>query len=213
MKSSVLARYDHAEDGRVIIDVAADRIESLYSNFDKSAPFIRRDLDQDLADYLVACAREIGRDPFLIRFTLAHAPDESRLSRIRSSIDGYFRYLADSERDGIANMFRRSAILFAIGVAILFVSVWLNQWLGPDRSVVSNVFGEGLTVAAWVSLWEALAVFLIEWYPHRRKIRLFDRLAAAPLQFRVAVAEGHGSHGIETGNTQLGATLSGGPVS
>jgi len=210
MKSSVIARYDQAQDGRVIIDVAADRIEALYNNFDKSAPFIRRDLDPDLVKYLVDCVREIGRCPFLIRFTLTHAPDESRLSRIQNSIDGYFRYLADSERDGIANMFRRSAILFAIGVMILFISVWLNQWLGHERSVVANVFGEGLTVAAWVSLWEALAVFLIEWYPHRRKIRLFERLATAPLQFRVAVADGHD---VETERELQRRTSSGAPVS
>jgi hypothetical protein len=50
--------------------------------------------------------------------------------------------------------------------------------------VTANVFAEGLTVAAWVSLWEALAVLLIEWFPHRKNIVLYRRLANAELVFR-----------------------------
>ena len=69
-------------------------------------------------------------------------------------------------------MLRRSAIPFGIGVSILFLSVSLNRYLGEDRSVIANVFAEGLTVAAWVSLWEALAIFLIEWLPYRRNLAL-----------------------------------------
>ncbi len=83
-------------------------------------------------------------------------------------------------------MFRRSAILFTIGLGILFVSVWVNRLLGVERSVTANVFAEGLTVAAWVSLWEAPAVFLIEWFPHRRNVLLYRRLAHAKLVFRSA---------------------------
>jgi hypothetical protein len=49
----------------------ARRVEDLYNDFDKSAPYIRRDLDQDLADYLIGCARELGRVTFKILFTLS----------------------------------------------------------------------------------------------------------------------------------------------
>ena len=43
---------------------------------------------------------------------------------------------------------------------------------------------QGLTIAAWVSLWEALAIFLVEWFPHRKNIALYRRLARARLVFR-----------------------------
>lgn len=184
MKRALLNRYDRDPEGRIVIDVAAERVEDLYNNFDKNVPYVRRDLDEDLVDYLIDCAREIGNLPFLIRFSLNHAPDESHLARIRGSIDGYFHYLIETERMNIRQMFRRSAILFLIGLGILSVSVWVNRWLAGSDSVVGMVFAEGLTVAAWVSLWEALAVFLIEWLPHRRNIRIYRRLSQAPLQFR-----------------------------
>ena len=184
MKRTVLNRYEKTGDGSVVIDVAAPRVEVLYSNFDKSAPFIRRDLDQDLVDYLIECAREMKHESFILRFTLGQSPDDGKQSRIRQSVNAYFVYLAECERQRVLQMFRRSAILFCIGLAILFLSVSVNHALGPERSVVANVLAEGLTVAAWVSLWESLAVFLVEWFPLRRNTVLYRRLAGAELTFR-----------------------------
>lgn len=169
-----------------MIDVAAKRVQDLYNDFDKNAPFIRRDLDQDLADYLVECAREIARSPFIIRFTLEKSPEQLESSRITNSVNNYFLYLAETEKQMILRMFRRSAILLAVGISILFAAVSVSRLLGPDPSVTANVFVEGLTVAAWVSLWEAIAIFLIEWFPHRKNVMLFRGLAHAQLIFRSA---------------------------
>jgi hypothetical protein len=184
LRRNVLSRYERDGQGNIILDVDAERVEDLYNDFDKSAPYIRRDLDQDLADYLIGCARELGRVPFTIRFTLADPPDKPRSSRVRRSLNTYFLYLAETEIQKILQMFRRSAILFAIGLGILFAAVSLNRLLGPERSVTANVFAQGLTIAAWVSLWEALAIFLVELFPHRRNVALYRRLAHARLFFR-----------------------------
>lgn len=192
MKRSVLNRYERDDEGNIVVDVSATRVEDMYNDFDKSAPYMRRDLDQDFAEYLIGCARELNRVPFIIRLTLASPPDEPKLSRIRRSLNTYFLYLSETEIRKIFHMFRRSAILFTIGLGILFASVWLNRTLGSERSVTANVFAEGLTVAAWVSLWEALAIVLIEWFPHRRNVVLYRRLAHAKLVFRATVNAGDG---------------------
>jgi hypothetical protein len=184
MKKDVLNRYERDSGGSILIDVAADKVEDLYSDFDKSAPYIRRDLDQDLVDYLIDCARELGNEPFTISFTLVNPPDDTGLSRIRGSINNFFLYLVEIERQKVRQMLRRSFILFCIGIAILCVSVWVNRWLGSERTVVAYVFSEGLIVAAWVSLWESLATFLIEWFPRLRNIKLYRRLASVQPMFR-----------------------------
>ena len=204
VKQSVLSRYERDAHGDIIIDVSAQRIEDLYNNFDKNAPYVRRDLDQDFADYLVACAREVGKAPFIIILTLAKLPDEPGVSRIQSSLKTYYNYLAESTRENILQMFRRSTIFLAIGLSILFASVWLNELLGAERSVTANVFAEGLTIAAWVSLWEALAVILIEWFPHRKNVLLYRRLAVARLVLRskadVAADSDKGTIKADNGN-------------
>lgn len=184
MRRDILGRYEHDAAGNSVIDVAAARVEDLYNNFDKSAPYSRRDLDGDLADYLVGCARELGNARFLIRFTLATPPGGQRLSGIRSSLESYFLYRAEIETQNRHRMIRRSAILLAMGVSILAVTAWLNRGDAPGRSIVINVLGEGLLIVAWISLWEALATFLVEWFPHRRNVLLYRRIARAPFVFR-----------------------------
>lgn len=195
MKPDILGRYERDAAGNSILDVAAARVEDLYNDFDKNAPYIRRDLDQDLVEYLIGCARELSRVPFIICFTLATPPDEASSSRVQRSLNAYFRYLAEAETENILKMFRRSAIFFAIGLAVLVAAVWLNRVLGPERSLIANVFGEGLTLVAWVSLWEALATFLVEWFPHRRNALLYRRLAQARLVFRSTPTRGPGVEG------------------
>jgi hypothetical protein len=186
MKKNMLTRYERDERGNVIIDVSAFRTEDLYSNFDRNAPYIRRDLDQHLVDYLLECAGEIGREAFLIRFSLEQKPTGEQIARIRRSVPGYFEYLAESERHRVRRMMRTSAVLMAMGLALFTFAVWLGGFFGEDRSVLETVIAEGMTVAAWVALWEALAKFVIEWPSHRDRLRIFRALAGCELTFAPA---------------------------
>lgn len=189
MKQTILDRYERNTEGRIIIDVAASQVEELYNNYDRSAPYIRRDLEKNLVNYLIDCAKEIVPQPFVVMFTLKIPPDESRESRVRNSVNAYFMYLQEIEGNKIIEMFRRSAIMFSIGITILFLSVYVNHAVGEEHSIVAMVFAEGLTIAAWVSLWESLAIVLIEWLPYRKNILLYRELADAELIFRSGNAE------------------------
>jgi hypothetical protein len=187
MEKDILGRYARGSDGGVIIDIAANRIEDLYNDYDKSAPYLKKDLEQDLVDYLVDSVREVGKEKFTIRFSIAGTVDQAPMSRVRMSVQKYFFYLKELELRELKRMSRTSLILFIIGIAILTLSVWMNRMFETDETVVREVFAEGLTVAAWVSLWESLATFLINWAPHRRRIRLYERIAEAPVLFREVV--------------------------
>ena len=80
-------------------------------------------------------------------------------------------------------MARSSLTLSAIGIVILFLSVWINQKTAGELTVIGHVFAEGLTVAAWVSLWNAIAIFLINWAPHRRQIKMYKQISKAKILF------------------------------
>jgi hypothetical protein len=183
METGILERYSRTTDGRVIVDIAAGRIEELYNDYDRSAPYVKKDLEPDLVDYIVDCVRELGEEKFALQVSVDTPVEAEQMARLKISINKYFLYLRDLEVRELKGMFRTSFILLVVGIAILTLSVWLNRFIQVHETVVSRVFAEGLTVAAWVSLWEALATFLINWLPHRRQIKLYARIANAPVVF------------------------------
>jgi len=187
MDTHILDRYSRTDEGLVIIDIAANRVEELYSDYDNTAHFLKKDLEPDLVEYLVESAREIGKEPFGIRFSFASPVDEESTSRVYQSISTYFTYLGHRETRELKQMFRTSVILLLVGLAILTLAVRINLYFAHTETVVSHVFAEGLTVAAWVSLWNALATFLINWAPHHRERRLCARIAAAPVLFNTSM--------------------------
>jgi hypothetical protein len=183
-QKEILDRYSRSEDGKIIIDITADKIEYLYNDFDKHTPYIRKELDQGLVDYLIDCVREIGKEEFLIKFRFLEPVDSELQLRIQDSIHNYFLYLKELEIGEMRQMLRTSLVLLLAGIAILTLSIWYNEHFTVQASVINKVFSEGLTVAAWIALWESLATFLLNWAPYQRQIKLLKRIAIATVLFR-----------------------------
>ena len=187
MKKSILERYSQTVDNEIIIDIAASKVEDLFSDFDKHAPYRKKELDQDLADYLINSASEIGKKKFVIQFRLTKSADDNLTSRVTTSVHNYFLYLIALEFRELRRMARSSLILLVIGIVILFLAVWVNQKIADNVTVIGHVFAEGLTVAAWVSLWNGIANFLINWTPHHRQIKMYKKISKAKIIFSKTV--------------------------
>jgi hypothetical protein len=188
MKKHILDRYERTADARLIIDVSASKVEELYEDFDKKAPYHKKDLDEDLAYYLTECVREIGRVDFVIRFTLDTMPSEELMERVRTSLNKFFMYQRELALASMKKMLRKSLVFFMLGVTLLFFSLWFAGTLlrAAESAFVRSVLAEGLTIAAWVSLWESLATVLVDWRPYHQQIRMNFRIAFAPVQFHAA---------------------------
>ncbi len=186
MKKDILERYDRLDDGRVVIDVYASKVEELYEDFDKQAPFHRKDLDEELAAYLLDCVREIGRVDFIIRITLDAVPSGELQERIRTSLRKFFIYQRGLESASMQQLLRKSLFFFLPGMVLLFFSLWFGGGMIPDvrQLVYERVLVEGVTIAAWVSIWESLSILMFNWWPARLRIRLNSRIADAEVQFQ-----------------------------
>jgi hypothetical protein len=69
--------------------------------------------------------------------------------------------------------------LKALQVGIIFLATCLVLAAAIARSnVATGSFGDvliqGLTIVGWVSLWRPVEVFLYEWWPLWRQVRLYD---------------------------------------
>lgn len=193
-RKEILARYERDESGLSIIDVSIAAIGDLYSNFDRTAHYLRKDLDTEFVDYLIGCAEELAPHPFLVRIGLLRVPDAAQCERVRQSLQTYFAYRRDAELRDLRALFRRAAGLFVLGLTLITVSVFVHDVEVRNPGILTAVVAEGLTVAAWVSLWNTIAMLLLDWQPHRHMIRLFRRLQTAPVIFlspqNVALPEG-----------------------
>jgi hypothetical protein len=180
---NILERYQQMPDGHYIIDITAGKVNDLYNDFDKHAPYVRKELDQNLVEYITDSARDLSREDFTIQFRLLEQPEDTMKTRITASINSYFLYLKTIELNELGRVIRTSLIYFVIGIALLFLTIWINEKLTTDSSVINQVFAQGLTIAAWVALWEALATLIVNWTPYSRQIKLYERIANTLVQF------------------------------
>ena len=183
MKKDIIERYECTQDGEIIIDISAEKIEDLYDDFDKKSHFLKKDLKQDLVEYIIESVSEIEKEPFVIQFNLEISSQEEAISRVRNSVNKFFVYMQELEYKKMKDMIRTSIILLLIGIVAATLSVLMNQSELVKNNIAAAVIAEGLTVAAWISLWESLATFLIKWMPYKKKILLYKRISNAKVTF------------------------------
>ncbi|WP_136059642.1 TetR/AcrR family transcriptional regulator [Pontiella sulfatireligans] len=183
MKKHILERYRRDSGGTLAIDIAASKVSDLYDDFDKHAPFVKKELDYDLVEYLIDSVRELHREPFSVNFIFSEATTPSLESRVCKSIHNYFGYLLETNKRELMRMFRSSVILLGLGAFMLTASIYLNLNYDLDDAVIEGVMAEGLVIAAWVSVWEGLAALLMNWPPLLRTRRVYHRLSSATYSF------------------------------
>ena len=186
MKQDVLSRYESHSSRRLAIDVSVGKIEELFEDFDSAASYVKKDLDQDFAEYLIESVREIRSNDFVIRINLPVQVNEKHRERLQSSIKNYFRYLEFLEQRKLRKMLWRSFLLFCLGMFLLMMSLTLKVNIGHLSGVIQELMIEGLTVAAWVSLWSAFVGLIFELAEIISDIRIFRRIAGREVVFKTS---------------------------
>lgn len=182
-RKKILDRYAKRQDGTLIIDIAVSQIEDLYDDFDKSAPYRKKDLTPELVEYIVLSLEDIRDLPFLVRFTVKNSATEDKMERVRASVKNYFEYLEALEVRELYSMRRTSGIHFLIGVFFVVLYALVTPKGSGHVPLFLHIITEGLIVAAWVSLWNAIDTFLVNWTPHMKKIRLYQKLSNCEILF------------------------------
>jgi hypothetical protein len=175
------SRY-RSEAGVPCIDVRARRIEHIFDNRDP-APFRQRDLDPDLAQYLVDAGGELASHAELaIVFWLEHPADQAELVH---AFRGHFE-------DAIARMERRrrrsrriGAVTLLLGIVLVVVLFTLAQLIGAAiPGSLGAALREGLVISSWVVLWRPVEILIYGWIPARQERRDIERLLAARVSIR-----------------------------
>lgn len=172
-------------------------LSQLFNLMDPS-PLHEKDLNPEAADYVASWADEYPiREPVQLTFHLERPGAEIDLQAvIESAVHTYFASRAAFKRLEFRRLMREGQKSLVIGIVFLGTCVVLAQWL-PRTGVLPlrNVFRESLLVAGWVAMWRPMQIYLYEWWPIRRRRRLYDKLAVAPVSVRAAPSQS-GDHGL-----------------
>jgi len=177
--------YRSEGDAR-LIEIGLKSISQLFNSLDPS-PFHQKDLDADAEDYIVGAAREIPPHAPL-KLVLFLPPDhfeQPGTADLERSIQNYFEYRRVMAARDLRYLFRLGRRSLAIGIAFLAACLTLRQ-LAPVvlPPPFDHVAAEGLLITGWVAMWRPIQTFLYDWWPLRSTVRVYAKLAAAPVEAR-----------------------------
>ncbi len=169
------------------IAIRVRSIGQLFNSFDPS-PFNEKDLDNDAEEHIVGWARELPRDA---RFAIVvHLPPEEAAAPEAAAIPAAFaHYFTERaqvfERDQ-RELFRIGRYSLAIGIVVLALCLAASQFLAPliPNPALSRIGEESLILLGWVANWRPIEIYLYDWWPIRRRRRLYQRIAAAEVIVR-----------------------------
>ena len=175
---------DSGKPGNIDIRVVAP--EQIFSTLDPS-PFRSRDLDSDAEEYIVACARELPKNaPIRINIHLAdRLRSGHNEAEVAEAVRNYFRYRAESTKAELKELFRLGWRYLAVGAPILIGCLVASQALKASGAggAFERVIEESLVIVGWVANWKPIEVFLYDWQPLRRRMKIFRRLGDAQIAF------------------------------
>ena len=189
MTSRIVMPY-REENGRKVIELAVHELPQLFNTFDP-APFHERDLDDEAEAYLVSAAREIGPHHRLkLRIHVEEGVAEGLSTETILSIHNFFQYRADMLRRELRLLFRRGRMSLLIGLVFLSSTIAAQQAVSAlfGDSAVTLTIREWIVICGWVAMWRPFEIFLYDWWPIVRDIRIHQRLAE--MEIEVCTAKG-----------------------
>lgn len=163
-------------------------LQQLFYSLDPS-PFRDRDLDPEAAKFIIEEAQDRAADEPLRLVLHMPAEDAARAEFVQSAIHNYFALLRQSEERRLREILREGRWALAVGLVAVFVifaaAEFLLAYLAKDPQSASGWLrpvADSLVILGWVVLWRPTELLLYDWWPVRRRIRLYRRLEAVGVE-------------------------------
>ena len=155
----------------------------LFNSMDPS-PFIEKDLDDDAEEFIVSWAQEFPTNaPIKLRIHLDQWPDEDPKELIRTAVHNHFAHRAQITNLEFKRLLKQGRTSLFIGLLFLSACLLLSKiLLGRDADTWAAVVRESLTIAGWVAMWRPMQIYLYDWWPLRRRSRIFVKLSHMPVE-------------------------------
>ena len=166
-----------------VIELELRDMSQLFNSMDPS-PLENKDLNDDVEEFIVSSSEEYRPDQSLtLRIYLEEWPAEDPTDVVRTSIHNYFAYRANLSHLAFRRLMRRGRTSLLIGLLFLAACLITSKLLlGDLEGTWARIVRESLTIAGWVAMWRPMEIYLYDWWPLRRKSRLYQKLSQMPVQ-------------------------------
>ncbi|MBN2259875.1 MAG: hypothetical protein JW702_05000 [Clostridiales bacterium] len=185
MKDKELKKiYRHTQKSNAYhIDIRLEDYWDAYSSWDYS-PFVNRDLDEDLLEYLMSSSYEIPRKYSIIidLHLMKGISDERREQKSREGMYNYFKYKIRQAKNERFRMFRDTITFLLLGTVMLLLSYVARSLI--TNNIAQELVSEGLVIGAWVMIWEMFYIWFFQINQLSYKIKHYTRLTSSNIVFQ-----------------------------
>ncbi len=165
------------------IEVTLRSISALFNSLDPS-PFRDKDLDAEAEAFIVSWAQEYPmEEPLLLRIHLQEAPAEDPTEMVREAVRNYFTYRGEFTKLEFRHLMKQGRTSLIIGITFLAVCLLVEIYLLPKTGGhFLELVRESLTIAGWVAMWRPMQIYFYDWWPLRRRGRIYAKLSRMPVE-------------------------------
>jgi hypothetical protein len=164
------------------IELNLQTLDQLFNSMDPS-PFHAKDLDRDADEFIVSWAGEFPPESALsLRIHLENWPAKDPAEMAQTAVRNHFEGRAKIAELELRRHLREARASLIIGLAFLGLCLLAIRFVAHGTTPWGGYIAEGLTIAGWVALWRPMQMYLYDWWPLRRRRRLFARLAQMPVE-------------------------------
>jgi hypothetical protein len=165
------------------ISLKLREMSQLFNSMDPS-PFVEKDLDDDAEEFIVSWAQEFSAGtPIRLRVYIEQWPAQDPKELITTAIHNHFAHRANITELEFKRLLKQGRTTLFIGLAFLSVCLGLSKLLlGREAGTWAAIARESLAIAGWVAMWRPMEIFLYDWWPLRRRARIFIQLSHSPVE-------------------------------
>ena len=162
------------------IELRVDELAQLFNSMDPT-PFHHRDLDPGAEEFIESWALEYPQDShFRIVVHIGSMPADNPEPLVAEAIHNYFEYKSVLAKRNLRVMLLEGRTSLLIGMGFLALCLLGADLLtGYTNSAFLRVLKESLTIGGWVAMWRPMQIFLYEWWPLVRRMRIYRNLGHA----------------------------------
>jgi len=168
------------------IELNLQSLNQLFNTMDPS-PFHEKDLDHDAEEFIVSWTREFPLDePVQLVVHLSEFPrGEEPQPVIEKAVQNYFAYRSKLNRLEFKHLMKDGRQTLITGLVFLTACLTASSFLaGRGPGAFESLARESLTIAGWVAMWRPMEIYLYDWWPLRRRGKLFEKLSRIQVEVR-----------------------------